>query len=93
MLVVFGSAAFINSEAFKKLSLQDSIDEKSVKYTTETTSLIGKQGIAFTVLRPSGKIEIEGEIYDAFTKGNYIEQNENIIVIAEEGASYKVKKV
>lgn len=93
MLVVFGSAAFINSDSFKKLSLQDSIDEKSVKYTTETTSLIGKQGIAFTVLRPSGKIEIEGEIYDAFTKGNYIEQNENIIVVAEEGASYKVKKV
>ncbi len=92
LLIVFGGKAFIESQAFKKLSLQETIDERSIEQTDESASIIGKEGIAYTVLRPSGKIEIEGEIYDAFTRGSYIEKNEKVIVLSEKGASYKVKK-
>jgi len=52
-----------------------------------------KEGIAYTVLRARGKIMIDNEIYDAYTRGEYIDQNEKIMVIGEEGTSLKVKKV
>lgn len=43
--------------------------------------LIGKTGIAATVLRPSGRIEIEDEIYDAVAEIGYIEKGEKIKVV------------
>ncbi len=37
-------------------------------------SLTGKKGIAHTVLRPGGKVEIKGEIYDAISETGFIEK-------------------
>jgi membrane-bound serine protease (ClpP class) len=53
--------------------------------------MIGKAGTAHTVLRPSGRVLIDGQIYDAFTKGGYIEKDSAIEVISEEGSTLKVK--
>jgi membrane-bound serine protease (ClpP class) len=53
----------------------------------------GKRGIAHTILRPSGKIMIDDQIYDAFTRGEYVEQGQEIEVISSEGIALKVKKV
>ena len=44
-------------------------------------SLIGKTGIAATVLRPSGRIMVENEIYDAVAETGYIEKGTNIKVV------------
>jgi membrane-bound serine protease (ClpP class) len=44
-------------------------------------------------LRPSGKVEIEGEIYDAYSRGEFVEQGEKITVISTEGTSLRVKKL
>ena len=55
------------------------------------TSLMGKEGIAHTILRPSGKVEIEDEIYDAYSRGEHIDKGSTIVVISEEGTSLKVK--
>ena len=43
--------------------------------------LIKKKGKASTDLRPSGKVEINNNIYQAITTGDYIEKNSEIIVI------------
>ena len=43
--------------------------------------LIKKKGKASTDLRPSGKVEIDNNIYQAITTGDYIEKNSEIIVI------------
>ncbi|MCB0397215.1 MAG: nodulation protein NfeD [Flavobacteriales bacterium] len=48
--------------------------------------LIGKKGIASTVLRPSGKVEINDDIYDAFAETGYIEKGTEIVVIRYEAA-------
>ena len=55
--------------------------------------MIGKTGSAYTVLRPSGKVLIEGSLFDAYTRGDYIEKNDKIKVINDEGTSLKVKKL
>ena len=55
--------------------------------------LIGKTGIAHTVLRPSGKVLIDDQVYDAFTRGDYVQKGDPIEVIGTEGITLKVKVV
>lgn len=47
--------------------------------------LIGSLGESFTELKPSGKVEIEGQIYEATTEGRYLEKGKAIRVIRQEG--------
>jgi membrane-bound serine protease (ClpP class) len=93
LVVIFaGGLRFANSKAFSRVALEDTQDSKqgySANFRTE--SFIGRKGTAYTVLRPSGKILLEGEIYDAYTRGDYIEQGTKVIVVDDHGSSFKVK--
>lgn len=42
---------------------------------------IGKSGISTTDLRPSGKINIDNQIFQAISTGDYINRNSKIIVL------------
>ena len=43
--------------------------------------LIGETGYAESVLRPSGKVVIDGEIYDAVSEYGYINKDEKVKVL------------
>ena len=59
-----------------------------------TSQLVGKTGLAETVLRPSGRISVEGEIYDAMTEGAFVNKGEKIrITRHESGQMYVVKEL
>lgn len=93
LVVIFaGSIRFANSDAFKRVSLE-SIQDSKQGYTANfrPVSFVGKTGTAFTVLRPSGKVLIEDEIYDAYSRGDYVPQGSKIVVIDDRGSSFKVK--
>ncbi len=95
VIMFFGGARLLNSNVFKRIALQE-IQDKEAGYTStfyKKKSMIGMKGKAYTRLRPSGRIEIDGIIYDAFTRGNFIEQGVDIEVISDEGTSLKVKEV
>jgi len=79
--------------AFKHLTLATTQD-RSQGYTssTYTEDMLGKTGKVHSRLRPSGKVEIGGEIYDAYSRGEFLEQGEAIEVISTEGTSLRVKK-
>ena len=79
--------------AFKHLTLA-STQESSQGYTSRiyAESLLGKTGKVHSRLRPSGKVELDGEIYDAYSRGEFLEQGEAIKVISTEGTSLRVKK-
>jgi len=82
-----------NSAAFKKLTLQDSLSGDG--YTaalTELDNLAGKHGTAVTDLRPTGKIAIGEERYEASTYGELIEKGTEIIVIKSRGNYLQVRK-
>ncbi len=53
----------------------------------------GKTGIAHTMLRPSGKVMIEGEIFDATAITGYIDKGDAIEVVKYETAQLFVRKV
>ncbi|MEM8896291.1 MAG: NfeD family protein, partial [Bacteroidota bacterium] len=95
IIVMFlGGVRLTNTQFFKRVALQD-VQDRSEGYVSnfKSESFIGKKGVTYTILRPSGKVMIEDNIYDAFTRGNYIEKDKPIEVIGEEGNSVKVKEV
>jgi membrane-bound serine protease (ClpP class) len=85
---------FMKSSLFNKISLQDTF-QSSDGFTSNvhTEVLTGKQGTSYSVLRPSGKILIDGNVYDAYTRGEYVEANKAVEVIEQVGSSLKVKEI
>ncbi len=72
-------------------SVGTAVDPKFSSGTENYTDLVGKEGVAATVLRPAGKAEIEGKTYDVVSDF-LIEQGEPIVVTATEGGKIQVKK-
>ena len=56
-------------------------------------TLIGETGKTTTDLRPSGKVKIQGKIYQAFSHGDYIDKDEEILVDSIDENQLLVKKV
>jgi len=52
----------------------------------------GEKGLAFSTLRPGGKVIIENVIYDAMTSGSYIEKGASIIVTRIDGSTVVVEE-
>lgn len=94
ILLLVGGSKLPETRFFKHIALTDTQNRAAgyVSYQYKE-SLIGKTGTAQTVLRPSGKVMIEGKLYDAYTRGDYIEKGQSVEVISEEGPSLKVKIV
>ena len=84
-----------DSGAFKNLSLHTT-QEKEDGYISVDTSfnkLLGKYGTAYTVLRPSGKVKIEGKIYDAVANLGMIDKGAPVVVVKVEAAQLYVEQV
>jgi membrane-bound serine protease (ClpP class) len=67
-------------------------DEGYVSVGKEESTLVGRTGIAYTVLRPGGKVNIDGEIYDAKSEIGFIEKGEEVKVIKSESSQLYVIK-
>ena len=93
-LLLFSAGKILNSSYFKKIALTETMDKKD-GYTSNFTKidLNGKTGTAYTNLSPSGKVMIEGELYEANTRGSYVEKGKEIVVIQQESTYLKVKAV
>lgn len=69
------------------------VDEKRSDGTVDYGFLKGQEGVAATILRPSGKIEIDGAVYDAESEGFVIEKGEKIVVTEIRDGIVRVEKV
>jgi membrane-bound serine protease (ClpP class) len=93
LLLFLGGARLSQTRAFSRIALTDTQQaEKGYTSTTHSASLQGKVGTAFTVLRPSGKVLIDDVVYDAFTRGEYLEQGDPVEVISTESSTLRVRK-
>ncbi|MCF8303879.1 MAG: ATP-dependent Clp protease proteolytic subunit [Bacteroidales bacterium] len=82
------------THTFGELAL-DAIQDREEGFTSsrnEYKSMLGKTGKARTVLRPSGKVEIEDEIYDATAETNFIDKGSEVIVTRYQTSSLFVRK-
>ena len=93
LMVIFGKNV-LQSPTFKKLVLED--EQKATEgYTSSVAkpNLINKVGITKTVLRPSGKIEIDNVWYDAVALDSFIDVGEEIYVEKHENYNLFVRKL
>ncbi|MFW5820810.1 MAG: NfeD family protein [Bacteroidota bacterium] len=74
----------ITSSWFPNIALRDTqkLEDGFLGVTGQYKELVGKTGLAHTVLRPSGMVEIEGEIYDAVSDMGYIDRGTAVKVIS-----------
>ncbi len=90
----FGRKVF-TSTIFGHLALeavQNSNEGFTASYD-DVKQMIGKKGIAYTILRPAGKIMIDNDLYDATALSGFINKGELIEVVKYETSSLFVKKV
>ncbi len=88
-----GQKLFTTSR-FGELAL-NTVQETSSGYTSANAvmkSLIGATGKAFTMLRPSGKVEIDDDIYDATALTGFIDKGEKVKVVKYETSQVFVIK-
>lgn len=93
-LAILGTKRFAYSKALAGLALDTVQDHKKgyVGIDAKQKEMISKTGTAYTILRPSGLIEINGEIFDAKAEIGYIEKGEKIRVIRDEAGQLYVEK-
>ena len=86
---VFGA----KSGPFKNMALKtvQNVSDGYVSVEISLFELKGKQGIAQTVLRPAGKVLIDGEMYDAVAENGFIEKGEKILVTKVEATQLYVE--
>lgn len=82
-----------NSGLFKNMALKtvQNVSDGFVSVETSLFNLKGKKGVAQTMLRPGGKVFVEGEVYDAVAENSYIEKDEKIIVTKVEATQLYVE--
>jgi len=83
------------SGPFKNMALKkvQNVSDGYVSIEPELFKLKGKSGIAQTVLRPGGKVLIDGEAFDAVAEIGFVEKGEKIRVIKVVSAQLYVEVV
>ncbi len=79
--------------SFLALNTTQKLEDGYVGVDNTEKSLIGKKGIASTILRPSGKVKIDDDTYDAKAEYGYISKNDKIEVVRHEAGQLYVKKI
>lgn len=77
--IIYVSSKIGKKGAFRKVALQAS-QEGYYSVPMEPDALVGKIGIAATVLRPSGKVIVDGEYYDAVSEKGFINKGDEVVV-------------
>jgi len=95
IVAIWAGQKLITSTPFAFLALQ--ADQKKaegfVSVDQVNPTLVGKFGEAHTILRPSGKVLIEGDVYDAIAETAWIEKGSQIKVIRQETTQLYVRQI
>lgn len=81
------------SGPFKNMALKtvQNVSDGFVSVEISLFKLKGKEGIAQTMLRPSGKVFIDGEVYDAIAENGFIEKGDKIRVTKVEATQLYIE--
>ncbi len=91
-LLLYLSSRIGEKGPLRKIALVTDIDS-TIATENNLDFLIGKEGVAETVLRLSGKVIIDDEIYDAVSEMNFIQSGEKVRVTRVEAAQIYVEKI
>ncbi|MFH2144313.1 MAG: NfeD family protein [Bacteroidota bacterium] len=91
--IYFSKKMFSSKKLKFALDTTQNTEEGYISIDLKQKTLTGKIGIAATMLRPSGKVEIDEDVYDAVAITAYIEKGEKIQVVRDEAGQVYVKKI
>lgn len=74
------------------LSKTQQVEEGYTSASKGYENMLHKSGTAKTILRPAGKVDIGGDMFDATALTGYIEQGDEIIVVGYQTGQLIVKK-
>jgi membrane-bound serine protease (ClpP class) len=77
---------------FRKVALTTDLGNGG-SVNPETRGLIGKTGTTMTVLRPSGKIRVDNEMYDAVSNRDFIEPGKDVEIVKFENMQLYVEEL
>ena len=94
-LVLYLSSRIGAKGIFRHVALQATMEKSEGYMGVEMIGLqmVGKSGIASTVLRPSGKVRIDGVVYDAVSEDGFIEKGQAVKVLRYETGQVYVEKL
>lgn len=80
---------------FSRIALQTSqnIEDGYVSVDSGYKKIVGKTGVAATVLRPSGKIMVDDELYDARSTEGFIDKDDTVQVMGFSSGQLNVRKI
>ncbi|MBR6175743.1 MAG: nodulation protein NfeD [Bacteroidales bacterium] len=89
-----GKKLILAETRFGSLALRTELesDKGFTSQDMRNEQYVGKEGVAQTILRPSGKINIDGEVLDATVEHGYVEAGEAVTVTKFENAQLFVRK-
>ena len=91
ILTIIEFKMFANTRYGRRFFLKKAVDgHANLKKADE--SIIGKTGKAVTRLNPSGKIDVEGRNYEAFSQDGYVESGESVTVISQDSFKLIIQK-
>src|SRR5699024_7308819 len=100
-VLIGGSISFLLLKYFKKrnmwskLPLKDRLTKEAGYSTINTTyeTLVGKEGMTLTDLRPVGIIRVNDQDYSAVSNAEWIPKQSKIKIIAVDGTKILVEKI
>lgn len=75
-----------------ELMLTQDVKDGYIGVDMSLAAFVGHQGTAMTDLRPSGKIVLDGKVYDAVSTGTFINASSHIRVVRYENAQLYVEQ-
>ena len=85
-LVLYLSTKIGAKGLLKSIALNTNLEKEAgyIGVPVEYKALVGQSGIARTDLRPSGKVTIEGVVYDAVAESGFISKDTSVRVVKYE---------
>jgi len=95
ILSISMSNKMLKSKTFNWMVLNSGLkkDDGFVSGQISNNELVGRIGVVVGMLRPSGKVEIDDEMYDATCEVGFIERGEKVKVVRYESGQLYVKKI
>ncbi|RHJ85385.1 nodulation protein NfeD [Parabacteroides sp. AM08-6] len=91
VLMIWLSNKIGHKGIFRKVALNTDLED-SIS-SPDLSSLVGKEGTAATVLRPSGKVIVNGEFYDGVSESGFIDKGRKVKITRFENAQVYVETI
>jgi len=85
IMVLLAKYMKLTFSGFNKIVLTGSEQEGYRAGDSSKLPKLGTKGTVYATLRPAGKVEIEGQVYDAVTSGEFIEKGASVVIKQVDG--------